>query len=1219
MSSNEVNLVDILKDAHKKFVKEVQKSDDDDNQSLSNIGRYLEVFQCCLTGLVLTIDTSKTSTAAALSESMHIIDLRKYFGNFSDINAIASNKDIPSTLKKLSKLKKGSTISDEIKRIGEIILSQFNEYTKPYLEESVKISFPVTPSKSSRNLRKSRLSSSSQVPFGRVFDQFAMFVSSLYKLYSDIDPRSLDSLSGCVKAFIDACRSGKFVSDARGGIAKEVDNITKMINNVVDELVMRLSDDGGENDDYTKEIPVNSDPELIDSELGTDSLSAEMSRGSRDSCGSSPGNQNPNESGIKIEGFIDYSSYNGKRKCEKLANDLLADPKKLNDITDVDTLRSIITGLMQMVRENDAMCSCKYRGRMDPFYGDECDSICSDGTILAVVVPRGFSFPELSKKCKKKSSKKSKKVHLKSTPDDYPDSGNGAVLTNTNTDDQPLASSSSSSNSTALTNSDMFENDNNFKKLSLRTKSTSEIINPGNGKTLRKVSSRGTHNTFTRSTFLEKIKYDSDRFFRLDPRIVNSLVDGSNQRGGVEFLCASLYSHAMGKFVSTRITSQPKYGASLETVFSHHSGVISEFYNLIHHTFMSVYEISAVLSLKDSTQVISMANDIQKNLSVVADLLSNFYLEVMNECLEANWVKYPTDISTEMKNILGGIRNNRFFDVYSWYDKYSSKVRRSQWAREHIIKRFKEQIMSNISRMCNMLTFFSLSISNLPSCNNRFTLGALYEAVAWGISFTALVREIDVKYDAIAKLLAEPDSPAPPMLSICTTTAERIACLRKSANVNELTLYRELEIEPEIMKNKIYEFGEDGMPKRVSLNKLVAIATDPRAPALVREKVGDTIVFSSLLLEKSYAAVLASLMDRFCVPESFIEEYGDEYVSEIKRNTVDLVKRWVGAQIDGLDEPLLNVLEVFINNDIMACYGPEAKSLGEVVYRCKFERDKALEISVLPSIRGFDLDYNEYSFLDIFEGYGGKRIADQMTLATFRLFRKIKINEFCYKSLGSDYYEYEFHNLNRFICHQNYITSIIGLYVASKATAYEREHARKRVLDVMNYLRENNDFSDLFSLYLAYENLYEDEKHDDAPVIKECKDMFDLKSFSKYKKEFDKAPEPKIPLVIDFVKQSILSHEKKELIEPADMTSFSQELRDVGQLDFEDIRKKCESIGSMWSVRNGVYKIALNPSLYKIFYDPPRFVIGSEIDFWNLRKRKAAKAKFLSKTMRLAK
>lgn len=1221
MSSNEVSLVDILKDAYKKFTKEVQNSnaadDHDDSPALSNISHYLEVFQCCITGLSLTIDTSKTSTAAALSESMYIIDLKKNFGDFSDVAAIASNKDILSTIKKLSKLKKELTISDEVKRIREVILSQFNEYIKPFAEESIKVSPPGEPPKTTRHLRRSRLSISPMVPFGRIFDQFVMFVSGLYKLYSDIEPVSLDELSERVKAFIDACRSGKFASDATSNIINEADDVAKRISTVVDELLFLLSDDVSESDEYDHEMSCDDELIKVDSEMSTDSLSAEMSRGSRDYSEPSSEGSNHNDSEVKIDSFVDYTSYNDKKKCEKLAKDLLADPKKLDGINDIDALKGIITGLMQMVRENDAMCSCKYKDKKgDPFEDGCCDSLCgSDDTVLAVVVPRGFVFPEISKKKKKKKkkSKKGKKAHLKSTLNDYSVSESGTMLTNTNIDDRSLVDSPA-----MLTSSGVFGNDPYFRKLSSVTKSVSEIGNINSGRTLKRISSRGTYNTLTRSTFLTKAKYESANFFRLEPSIVSSLIDGANQRGGVEFLCGSLYSYLMSRFVSLRVSLPSRYGGSPEEVFSHHSSVISEFYKLTLHTFKSVYEISAALNFKDSSQTITMAGDVQKNLSDVVDLLSNFYLEVLSECLAASWIKYSANISTEMENIMGGIRKNKFFDAYSWYDKYSSKVKRSLWEKERIIKRFKVEIISNIERLCNMLVFFSMSISRLPSCSTKFSTGVIYEAVAWGISFSAIVKEIAAKYDTIVKLLSEPDTLVPPTVSL-TTTVERIEYLRRCANVSEPTLYRELEIEHELMKNRIYIIDDDGMPRRASLNKLVITATDPKTPAWIREKVGDTIVCASPLLAKSHGAVLASLMDRFCVPESFIEKYGNEYVSAIKRNTIRLIKRWVEIQIDYLDEPLLNILEVFINSDIMASYGSDANMLGEVVYRCKFIRDKMLEISVLPSIRGFDFECNTYSLLDVFDGYSGKRIADQMTLATFKLFKKIKLNELCYKALGSDYYEYEYQNLNRFVCHQNCITSIIGLYVASKSTPRDREVARTRVVDLMNSLRGNNNFSDLFSVYLAYESLYGDEDHGEIPVIKECKEMFDLKSFSKYQRVFSKAPDPKIPLIIDFIRQSILSHEKMDLIEPVDNTGLSEELRSVGQLDFEDIRKRYEAIWDMWSVRGGSYRIAMNPSLYRIFYEPPRFVIGSEIDFWNLKKGKAIKNKHISKTLRQSK
>ena len=885
-------------------------------------------------------------------------------------------------------------------------------------------------------------------------------------------------------------------------------------------------------------------------------------------------------SGTETEDHSDYSECSGRTKYETLVNGLRSDLNKLNDITDVDTLKGIIVELIknditdvdtlkgiivELIKrgnEGGIKDSCERRSNT-PDYDEDSDSYDSDDTVVCV--------PDMSSPMKepKRSSKVSKKEHQKSFSYDRP------AMSDDGTQGNSLASVGS-----VVSDTKAAVDDCECRKISLVPKSMSEIGKPA---------------------FLKEPARSSVSFFQLEPKILDSLINRDNQRGGVELFCGSMYSYMMKNFMTSGVNLPPKYRSALETAYAHHSCVISRFYECILHTFMYAYEISADLNSEDKVQAISIVDVLKRNASKVMELLLNlsgFYKEVLEECRSANWVKYPDDIFIKMGNVIKGIEENKIVPTAcSWYDRYSGKAQRSQSENEHIIKCFKEQIMSSISRLWNMVSFFSLSVCRLlPSCG-KFSTGAIYEAIAWGISFIALIKDISVKYDDVIKLLSETNSLTPPVLP--DNTPEMIGYLRKSANVSKLTLYRELDIEPEIMKEKLYTYSEDGVPKRVSLNKLIAIATDPKAPEPIREKVADIVVRASFLLEKSHAAVLASLMDRFCVPKYFAEKHGKEHASEIRRRTVDLIKRWTRTQIDELDDSLLSILERFISSEVKAWSEIDAKSLDEFVYQYKFFRDRRTEIAVLPSIGGFDFYRTFYSFLDIFDGHGEKRIADQMTLASFNLFKKIRFKEFCYRTLGSDYYKYEFHDLERFTCHQDYVASLFGLYIASKNTEEEKERARKKVLEVMRFLRENNNFSDLSSLYVAYAYLFNDDNPDKSPIIKECKKIFDMKSYSKYKELYDKVPNPKVPFVVDFIKQADLTHEKDGLT-PRGKKKLSQELQEVGQLNFEGIRKMCESIDAIRSARNGMYKISLVPSLYNIFYDPPRFIF-SEVDFWKLK------------------
>lgn len=1137
MSSTEKNLVVKLKKTYKKFVKEARKSEL--ARSTDVIERHFKIFRCCISGLILAINDSDRLDS---TEGILIRNLQEYFGDFADINAIASNKKISSTIKKLSKIERGRTISSEINAIRENVLSVFNK--------CVEISLTATPTKHGKRPKKLKRSVAT---FTKTFEQFSVFVSCLYELYPDIEPKSLNDLRECVKGFISAGKPSGVEEDIR-----------KKINIVVDELIKRFTDDNndGKGGSGNSTNGNGGEKECTGSESATDTLVLGKSRET------ASGKEPPPYSKIQKSTNVPENLYaNGT--YDDIVDELLRDERKLEKITGVDTLKGVIRGLIRIVREKEL--AIKYAS-------NDIGSIAPTDITLETVVRKHHSFLNAESE--------------EEVPSDKSDASNSKENTENKGLNGPFASASGTVRNKAL---DLCGyDDKSPRALNLMTSSDdfrSDNIN------LLKPSH--TKDTLSKSTLIFKIKYEKVDFFLLEPSIVGSLIDEGKQRDGIEFLCSSLYVCLVERFVFSNVGLQEEFVdiKTLENVYGQHSNVIKTFHGLIFHVLSNVYRVSAILNGNDPTQINKMAKSVQKSLSETVRLLKDLCHSIVNECFSAIWIKSPEDTTKKVESIINGIERGKFYKKRSWYNENAKKTQRSEWERNHIITSFKKGIARNIARLCDVVHSFMCVICNLPSCNSKCNVGVMYEAISWGISLSNIVNEIGTAYDAIDKLRLETDTLTNPTFS--SGISDRIMGLREFSKASTIPLYRELEIEPEIMEKEIYEFDDKGLPQRVSLNKIVAIATDPKTDSETRKNVADIIVDFSFLLAKKHAVMLATLMDRFCVPIPFAEEYGKEYTDGIKQNTVSLITRWVSAQINDLDDSLLDILNKFINDEIMRFSVKEGKMLGDTVYRSKFFRKKRDEIYVLPLSRGLNFDDNVSYFQYVFEWYDKKTIADQMTLATFNLFKKIEFSEFCYNVIDDKYYEYAYYNISRFIEQQDSIANLVGLYIVSKNTDKEKEHAWKRVFSIMDLLERNNNFADLYCLY-NWVNLYGKPKW--KSDIRKYNELFE-QTYLKYMEVYDKTPSPKIPLLVIHSKKALEAYVKSKHDKKVDVKSLSGDLQKVEQLNFGFTKKMYEYIKSMWSARDGSYKIALNPSLYRIFYEPPRFKMN-EIDFWNIKRHR---------------
>lgn len=1248
MASNAVGLVNILKDEYKKFTKEVRhyNDDGDNSKAIENINNYLKIFKCCMYGLVLTIAGTKTSETEDPSESMHILNLEKYFGDFSDINAIASNKDIRKALKKLSKIKRGQTIQNEINIIRENVLSNFSGYTKSMI--------PSTPLKASKSPKKSNLSIVPQVSFDKIFEQFTVFISCLYEIYSDIEPVGLKELCECMSKFMESFDSksdGISTPRKRSTIKEESNAICTMINSVVDELIKKLiDDDDDENDNNDKVVNdendnddkvVNDDNDKVDKDdnnkndiINEDKvdensdkekekeIKEERNKVSDDDIkydSSESGTDTRRTSGEMFlhsrnmqkddtqEAFIDRTN---NKEINLIIKSIINNPEKLDEITDIDTLKNIIMRLIKITKKRHA--AYKSLKRLKTGVGnnnDDAKSCDSDDTVIALMIPASLTSPRTPKKTLKKAEKAQPREtsiadgnsSIAATPEKLPGYDD-------NEHDFENPPDYEDNNNHTLIRAYSERIDGSKSNIGPISRSNSESIVPRKN-SLKKVG-KEIPKSLTKSTIVIIIRYENDRVFHLNPVVVESLMNEDKQKNGAEFLCSSLYIYLMDRFITSKIDIPQKYQTKslLEAVRVQHSTVISVFHNFISHALTSVFRISAILNSKDVTRISSTAESIQKDLLIIEDLLCELFIEIIRECYNAIWVECPIDTNDLVSSIIGGIKSGKVFKKYSWYDKYASRVVRSQWDKKYIIKAFTKNIMQNITRLFNSITPFVRLICDLPSCSEKFSIGTAYETIAWGISLVSLINKIYIAHDAIVKLVSEPDYPLP--VGKPHEKKGRIKYLRKISGTSKLTLYDELKIEADILKSGIYDLeGENGFPKRVSLNKIIAIATDPSTDKVVREEMVRVIVDTPFLISKNHYSILVSLIDRFCVPDSYAKKYNPEYINKIKSNTVNVIRGWVFAQIENIDDFLVTVLDEFIN-EVIQSSPSEGNILSDVFYSCKHLREKRSELSVLPSIRGFDLDYTIYSFQSIFEEYKPEIIAGQMTLASFDLFKKITFNELYYGAINDNYYEYAYPNMTRFIEHQDCIISCVGLYIISKKTAEEKGRAWKKIVDIMESLEKYNNFADLFCLYTSCQNLCDIKGFKHSSFMKRMNELF-MTHFVKYKEVYDKTPLPKVPLVIAHVIQALRTNEKRKLMEDVDKDHLSRKLHDVEQIDFDDARKAYKLLECIWSARKSVYKINKNPFLYRIFYDPPRF-IQSEIDFWKLKTIKERKAKYSS-------
>lgn len=1204
--SLETNLVEILRSAFKEFRKELRKSGDASAQ-FQIIDTHAQAISCCMNGLVLAAARNPNSEEEAL-----VRDLQKYLGSLSDVPAIISKKKkIRSALKNLAKLKANQTLHDEVVKANETVLESFNQY---------KDAFFVVPSLSTTTPRTARTTAmqdafkSAQETFDEMFTRFKSFVCDLCKLLSKHKPKdlsdlcksveSLESLAYCVYA-------NKTLSYIRGNISEATADVIKKFTSVFDDFVKiiasdefttdssssarsetpkyepvhnSVSDSEDDDDDDEEEEEEEKEKEAEDNDNNGGDLADDPSATVVVSCPSEhlqipvktlsastsdddddndDNNNNLDDKGENLKHSKDdkndrNNDNSSNESIEELVRKTAEDSSVLDGINDLDTLKKLVLAQARKIKklESPKMSAGAYNGGNDDDNEDEnADNDSCHGSMVAEDNDTNVFAPGPSSQLIADNNNM-KPVHRFNTD-----------IQNSKRREAPgsIHVGGLSSSSSIL----------HIKGKQMRVSHSNITLSRLNLPMLERTKMRSNNDSGI-------VAPESGEF---TPRPVKPIIDMSKQEAGLEFICGSLYAYLVGQMLSNPKKTEGE---------QQHLNLISMFYELAKHVLIGAFHATSILSNRCYLRGPEYEDKVRISALETQEMTVSLLKEVRNECVSSTHQGFPEKISVKITAMIEEIASKKIFEQKPVDPSRTGKPRYTQEAKDRITEMHKTEIAQYASRLCDIITSLARPIYDITSSSKPEPTDIIFEAFAWCKSLLDFVKKVTVAYDAVILLENEPTKQCiAPFFNTSITSAGVIAILRNQADIDTYScpsLYDELDKKRELLGASFYSSsytGKEQLPTSISLNEIVTLATDPISTSeAIRIKLTDLFVHASPLVFQSHTAVLAALMDRFCIPDSFIRKLSSdsigmapkEYAATVRSKTLRLLERWVEEQCSDIDDVQLRALDYFISNEVVPFSRSAASKLRASVQEHKESLQKTESLAALPSTKSFVYNSNIYTFINTFQKYSNETIAGQMTLASANLFRAIKFKELCYAIISKERYHYACPNYIRFEEHQNGITHAMVLYVFAKATPDERKAAWEKVLDVMGCIDKKNNFTDIAAIQCAYDTFFDTLCPGQKPTKTKYSEVFKGLGTEKYNAVYDKAQSPKIPYITATVKVWGQMYEVSSSNDPMKLN-----LRLAVDV-YDHIRPVWETY------KRCTYKTLVNPSLYRLFYEPPKFM-----------------------------